>query len=124
MSAAEIIYTLLTFSSDVTDLVGLRIYPMVAPQGIARPFITYRRVSAPRVGRHFAGATGIVEPRYEINIWADDAATVEAVGVVAHAALGPFSGFDDVELLTERDGYDDTTGYHRLAQDYRITHEE
>ena len=55
--------------ADVAALVSTRVYPALAPQDAALPYITYERVSTQRLMTH-DGQNGLIGPRIQIDCWA------------------------------------------------------
>lgn len=70
MRAGRYIYSKLTASSGLTALVGQRIYPIIAPQDVTLPFITYRVGNAP-LDQTKDHAGYLDRASVEFRIWAD-----------------------------------------------------
>jgi hypothetical protein len=90
------IFERLSTYTEVSDLVGTRIYPTKAPQKAQLPCIVYRRFGdqAPQTQ---LGACGIAESQYEIQVIATKAS--EAL-LVAEAVRNAFDGLRNVEIGT------------------------
>src|SRR4030095_6669000 len=54
--------------SNIAAMVGTRIYPVIAQQGIKDDLIVYNTISEIE-GYHFSGPTGLVLARYQIDAW-------------------------------------------------------
>ena len=74
----EELYTLLNTNS-VTTYVGTRIYPGLAPQGAAFPYIEYHRIITDRV-RHLGGLSSLASPRFQINCWSSGYDEAKSLG--------------------------------------------
>ena len=55
--------------TNVAALVSTRVYPGLAPQNAALPYITYERISTQRMMTH-DGQNGLIGPRIQIDCWA------------------------------------------------------
>ncbi|MGH2670866.1 MAG: tail completion protein gp17, partial [bacterium] len=58
--------------TGLTALIGsqpnMRLYPVLAPQNVTAPYLTYQQVSGPRV--HAMGTDpGVVNPRMQFSVW-------------------------------------------------------
>lgn len=50
-----------------SDVVDERVYPVVLPQGVSYPAITYQRVSTARIRAH--EGTSLVGPLFQVTCW-------------------------------------------------------
>jgi len=124
-------------TAGVSALVSDRIYPGIAPQGAALPYLTYQRVSGPRTYT-FDGASGIEAPRIQIDCFAATYSGVKALATAVRAALSALTGnigdtgkqvlIRQCHLESDGDGYDITAGAERgprrVTQDWFIWHTE
>ena len=85
------IYIILTNDSDVSALIGARVYPMYVPQGAAMPAVTYQRIVAPRV-HTLTNNDGMVPSTYQINCWADTMEGARELSEAVRPALNNYSG--------------------------------
>ena len=128
MSIEALIYTRLSGFAGLAALVGTRIYPNVAPQNVAAPYIVYRRVTAGRPGAMQAD-TGIVRGRFQVDVFDGTFDGAAAVREQIRQALQRWrsAGPPVVQatfLDTQIDLYEDDTGLHHLADDYEINYLE
>ncbi len=111
MNAGKAIYGILSANSGVTDLVGTRIFPEIAEQEAATPFIVYQLQSVAPEDTH-DGPSKLDEVRFEFLCYADTYDTAADVGVKVRAALDRVSGtyngvnvesvqFNDVDIEIE-----------------------
>ena len=99
MSSIETaIRKLLTDDSDVTDIVGARIYPVAAPQGATVPFVVYEIESVAPVDS-LGGHSGLSFASFSISMWSNSYATTNNLGTKIRAALLDFTGTSDTILV-------------------------
>jgi len=85
------VYYKLSNTSAVTTLVSTRIYPNIAPQKAALPYVTFSQIS--RVHAHAAGAdAGTYMARVQVDSWADDYLEVYGVAKQVRIAFQDFMG--------------------------------
>ena len=107
------IYAILAADADVSTAVGTRIYPMVARQGAALPYIVFQRISANHVDST-TGSSGLCEARIQVDCVTDGdlAGYLTARTLAEHVrdALQGYTGvagtidIDIIRLLDDRDG--------------------
>lgn len=109
------IYALLRANAAVTDIVADRIYPVIAPQGGAAPYIVYTRISsAPNAD--LSGATDAENHRVQVDVYADTFADVHALADAAQVALNDAG----MPLGVNLDTQDQDTGLYRISFDQSI----
>lgn len=134
MSAEKAVYAILTTASAVEDLVGegtspetYRIYPIVAPQGTANPYVTYQRISSTREA-HLRGALGECTARIQIDCYADDLGEAANLAEQVRISLDAFKGtaggviVTHTRLESDRSFYEDGVEppLHRFSADYML----
>jgi hypothetical protein len=132
MIIEEALFAHLTSDSDVSALVGTRVYPLVAPQDAELPLLVYQRISTPRV-RSQSGPSGLAHPRFQITARATSVSQLRDLANKVRIALDGFKGvmggasgvnvgaiFQD----NERDGYGETTMEYSVQMDFIIWHRE
>ena len=87
----QAIFTRLSGWAPLASLVATRIYPMRAPQNAAPPFITYQRISAPRL-RSITGGSGQANPRIQVDVYAKSYAGAKALATQVRECLDNFRG--------------------------------
>lgn len=132
----EALVDILLSETDITNVVGDRVYPYERAQGSLVPAITVFRVSG---GALYSddGNIGLENPRYEVDSWgttygqAKELARAVAntlsffVGVVT-ISTSPSSNveFQLIELDNERDekiqGTNEAEYHYKIAQDYSL----
>lgn len=123
------LYTRLSGYAGLSALVSTRIYPFIAQQKSARPYLTYQRVSTVRPSA-MAVDIGIAQARFQIDAWGDTYDSVKSVSEQVRAALQRFSGtvsavdILDIYIDNEQDLFEDDAKIYRVSQDYTIFHRE
>ena len=113
MNAGKAVYGILSANSGVTDLVGTRIFPEIAEQEAATPFIIFQLQSVAPEDTH-DGPSKLDEVRFEFLCYADTYEKAAEVAVKVRAALDRVSGtyngvnvesvqFNDVDIDIEYD---------------------
>ncbi len=129
---AAALFARLSTDAAVAALVAQRIYPIIAPQEAATPFIVQARSSTQRFTA-LSGPGGLAQARVEISAWADTFDACRALADAVRLALDGFSGsaggvvIRASRLDAERDGRNDeaaSTGLFVAALDFVITYEE
>jgi len=105
--------------TDVTDIVGQRIYPRIPDQNPTFPLLSYFRVSGERHGSLDRGSSGLVSCSYQFDCWARDyIETIELANAVIKVLIG-FKGnmgttyVNGVRLTSEFDFYEDVDKVRR-----------
>lgn len=113
MNEGKAIYSILAENSGVSTVVGTRIYPQIAEQGAAFPFIVYvLRDIEPSDTK--SGASTLDEIRYDIIAAAETYAALASLTERIRLALDRFSGtvsgivvdsiqFTDLDVTNEPD---------------------
>lgn len=137
MSLHSALYSHLSGVAGVTSLVSTRIYPNVAPQGAALPYVVQQRVSR-RQFPNLAGSSGMVRQRHQIDVFSNTQDATEAIVEALRAAL---DGWRNTTMGTEalnvlsitledvRDSFEppsdaSDTGVHRASIDLVVLYGE
>jgi hypothetical protein len=98
MNAGKAVYGILSANSGVTDLVGTRIFPEIAEQEAATPFIIYQLQSVAPEDTH-DGPSKLDEVRFEFLCYADTYNEAADLGEKVRAALDRVKGtFNSVNV--------------------------
>lgn len=76
----------LTADATVTGLVGTRISPVIASQGIATPYITLQVLST-NPENHLRGFASLDRCQLIITAWAETYASAQAIGSACRSAM-------------------------------------
>lgn len=94
----EALYSLLSGDAGVAALVEDRIYPVERDQAAALPAIVLRRITGVR-DHAYDGQTGLVDSRFDVDVYASDVAgglsaseTANAAADAARKALAGYRG--------------------------------
>lgn len=102
-------------------------YPLTVPQGKKPPFVTYTRVSTPRL-RDYDGLTGLAMPTFRVDAYAADFDTARAMATAIRKRLDGYidSEISELALVNELDLSDltSTPGLTRINMEFKITHAE
>lgn len=88
-SPEAVLRNVLVTNTVASSLVGTRVYPILAPQSAAMPFITYRRAGIQRQ-QTLAGPSGVPKVTVEVDVYA---ATYEAARDVADRVRRCLDGY-------------------------------
>ena len=102
-------------------------YPVIVPKGKKAPFVTYTRVSTPRL-RDFDGPTGMAMPTFRVDVYALDFDEAKALANRIRIALDGYrdAEISDCNLINEQDLSDLTSNADltRINLEFKITHVE
>lgn len=98
---------------------GTRVYPMAAPDGVLKPFITYQRISV-NSENVLSGASGLTNTRMQIDVFATTYGEACAIASQVEALMAAWS-VQNVSVLSQ-DFYEDTVKLFRVSADYSIWH--
>lgn len=85
------IVAILEGNIGVTALVDKRIYPLIVPQGVTMPAITYQQLSDTKIQTH-SGPDTLLNTRLQIDCWSDKYTETSAVKKAVRLALAGFIG--------------------------------
>lgn len=112
------IYTVLSGSSAVSAVVSARIYPLVLPQDVTLPAITYVRISGGQVNS-MGGYSGLENPRMQIDVWGATYTAAKTLAALVHAAMSAATTFSAL-LISDMDLYEDDTKIYRVSMDFSV----
>lgn len=115
MTEAEV-YSLLKNNTGVNALVSGRIYPMVAPQNVVRPYITYRVITGLKI-QCMGGEIYQGDYRFQIDVWSETYSNSKAISEAVKSALVGFMSSNNINI---EDDYEDETGLFRQVIDFKI----
>ena len=105
-------YATLQADAGVTAIAGSKLYPHIAPEGTAAPFMTFHMV----VGTPYniiSRTTALEKKRIQINCWSDSYAGAQALAEAVKTALNS-SG----HLAVEIENYVDEAQLYRRIVDW------
>lgn len=104
----------------LTGLVSGRVYPDVAPAGVARPYIVYQQVGGE--AHQYIDSTLPTKKngRFQVAIWGDSRASVAALSLLAEQAISTSSVFQASPIGAPASEYEPDTLLHGSRQDFSI----
>ena len=132
MTLEEAFYSDISSVTNVTNLVGTRIYPLVLQQEDMFPAITYQRISTPRI-YSLSGHTGLTTTRFQIDIIADSLAMAHTISELIRIRYSSFTrlmgGVSGVQIANivlddEQHFYDEVTKKRTIIIDLIINYYE
>ena len=117
MNVEQGINTLLLADATVSGLIATRLYPMIMPQGVTLPALSYQRVATAPVN-DLEGSQNHEWVRVQVDCWDDDYSGVKALSAAVRAAmlLTPVYGI----LLAQLDDYDSEEKLFRVILDFNV----
>lgn len=104
----------------LAPLVDGRVYPDVAPQGAAVPYVTYQAVGGDPINFLTGEAPAKANTRIQVNVWAATRLESAELGAQIEAAVRAAVQLQP-EVLTGRVAtYDEVTGYRGTMQDFNL----
>lgn len=115
MTESEV-YLLLKNTATIKALVNERVYPLVAPQNVVKPYITYRVITGLKLqclgGQIYQG-----DYRMQIDCFSPTYSNVKAISEAVKNAL---VGFMDSMNISIIDDYDDESQLFKQIIDFKI----
>lgn len=109
----------------VAALVVARIYPVLLPQNVTYPAISYERVNTDR-RYSFDGPSIHIWPFFRIHCWSQSYLQAKSLGEAVRKSLNGFTGtmgtdsVINVEMQNENDLYEPDVDVHRVILDFVI----
>ena len=115
MTESEV-YQLLKTNVAIKALISERVYPLVAPQNVVKPYITYRIVSRYEYqcmgGQIYRG-----DYRMQVDCFSLTYSNMKAIKEAVKNALIGFMSSDNISFM---DDYEDETALFRQIIDFKI----
>jgi hypothetical protein len=109
-----------TLHSLLASLVASRVYPDVAPEGTARPYITYQQVGG-RSPVYIEGALPTTKNgRFQLSIWSTSRASTAALALQAEAALVASTTLQAEPVGAPVAVHEPDTGLYGALQDFSV----
>jgi hypothetical protein len=115
MSIEQTLYDTLQNDATLTGLVGAKIYPQVAPDNAANPYITYQVISTEAHSK-LVGAPDTERKTVQVNCISNTYSNAKAISTACKAAINVAVGY----LTSERDDYFPQTENHRVMLDFSL----
>lgn len=120
------LFSYLQTKTGLTALVGARIYKNRLPEKGTRPCVLYERLAANR-DRVLSGSLGACAAVYQFDVFADSAASLEAVRQQLRVALDGYSGtsgsvtIQSSWLINDWDEYVPDIQQYRACLEFEVT---
>lgn len=105
----------LTEGSPLPTIAGLRVYPLLRPEGAPVPAVTYQRVGNTPINS-LDGSSGLDYVRIQFDSWAATYAEAKQLAREVRTAMeaAPFKAL----LVLDLDDYEQATRLYRITQDF------
>jgi hypothetical protein len=104
----------------LSPLVAGRVYPDIAPAGVALPYITYQQVGGVALAYLDKTPADRKNGRLQINVWAATRAESTALILQAETALTASTSFQASPIGAHANDYEQDTKYYGALQDFSI----
>jgi hypothetical protein len=112
----ESIFAHLSTVAALTTHVSTRIYPMMMPQNVTLPAISYQRISnAPQYS--MSGPCGMDNPRIQVDVWTTGYGAAKAIGDQVRKAMNTATAFKAVQL-SDQDMFEPDLEIYRVSMDF------
>ena len=115
MTIAQQVLTLLSGATAA----GARVYPLTAPDGVQKPYITYQRISSNQEVV-LSGTSGLTNTRMQIDVYATTYAQATSIAAQVDALMSAWS-VQNVSILLQ-DFFEDQVKLFRISHDYSLWH--
>jgi hypothetical protein len=121
----DALFTKLSGTTAISDIVGTRIHPVKMPDNPTFPSITYQRISSTRE-QTMQGRVSYCEAIMQIDIWSQDYDVTRDLASKVFSALegfrGPISSVDIQAILSQNeiDLFEDDVKVYRRSQTFRV----
>ena len=125
MNEGKAIYSILTSDSDVSAIVGTRVYPQIAAQGAAFPFVVYL-INDLTPSDTKSGVSTLDEVRYEVLAIAETYAEAADLNEKIRTALDRYTGtvsgvvIDSIQFTELEVDFDDNSETYIVNSEYVI----
>ena len=115
MTESEV-YQLLKTNTAIKALINERVYPMVAPQNVVKPYITYQVINGNN-NQCVSGGIYQKDIRFQIDCWSLKYSEVKAI---KEAVVNSLVGFKASNNINVMDGYESETLLYRQIIDFKL----
>ena len=107
---------LLKNNVEVSALIGTRIYPLVAPQNVVNPYITYQVING-KDEQCLSGGIYQEDIRFQIDCWSKSYSNVKAIRTAVKNSLIGFKSSNNINVM---DDYEAETLLFRQIIDFKL----
>lgn len=109
-----------TIYAALRGLVSDRCYPDVAPDVVARPYVTYQQVGGDAINYTDQAQPGIENGRFQINVWGDSRSQVSTLARQIEAALRANLSLQTTVVGARIAAYDPETKLRGTLQQFSV----
>ncbi len=121
MTVSSDVFTRLSAFPGLVALLAARVYPLLLPQEVVLPAISYQRISGVRE-QSLTGDSALQHPRFQFSCWAETYAEALAVAEQVRLALQGITAAGGGYYEGAFDLYDSETGWYYVPVDITIWH--
>lgn len=114
----------MTVETDIktllNSLVSSRVFPDVAPNDTARPYITYTQVSGRAVSFMDNTLPSKKHGRFQVNVWSATRMEAASIILAVEAAFAGATAFQASAEAAAEYEYEDTLEYYGARQDFSV----
>ncbi|SFB02710.1 Protein of unknown function [Collimonas sp. OK607] len=115
MTIQEQLFALLSNATPAAE----RVYPLIAPDAVARPYVIFQRVSA-NTENILYGSSGLINTRIQLDVYATTYAQAQDIAAAIDGLMAAWN-VQNVSVLSQ-DFYEPDAKLHRASIDYSIWH--
>jgi hypothetical protein len=115
MTIQEQLFALLSNATSALD----RVYPLIAPDAVAAPYVIFQRISA-STENILSGSSGLINTRIQVDVYAATYAQAQGVAAAIDGLMATWT-VQNVSVLSQ-DFYEPEAKMHRVLTDYSIWH--
>jgi hypothetical protein len=126
----EALFKRLSTTAAVIAIVpASRIVPVVLPQQVILPALTYQKLGAERVN-NLKGSSGVASSMFQIDTWAETYKSAKLLNEQVRLALADYQGtgetikIHNIEISGEQDVFEENQEFFRIILRIKIWHEE
>lgn len=122
MNSGELLRKELLKNTEVTALIGTRMYPLALPQEPTLPAVVYTIISSVPANSYTNTVDSTAEEaRVQVDVYGETYKSVHEVAAVIDAAVLGLTG-PDISAIREstQDLYEDDTRFFRVMSDYIV----
>lgn len=111
-----------TTAITVSSSVSTRIYPIILPQEVTYPAITYFKVIGIKEN-NLSGYSSMENSQIQIDCWTETYKEAKNLSTRVHSAMGAATAYSAI-LISDNDIYEDEVDVYRVSQSYSCWNRE
>lgn len=119
MTVQSSLFTTLGGNAALTAAVGVRIYPDVAPIGVAVPYVVWSEVGTTPYNS-MAGHDGLTQYRIQIMSFASSALRAREVAQLVRTAMAAATEFKSLEIDSASGDFEDGSKVYGMRSDFSV----